>query len=260
MAVAATSATVASFTGLRGLALLTGWPDGLAWLLPVTVDAYAMTSARVWLAPGHTPRAARRFARANGLGAISASITGNAAYHAVQAGLLEVSWPIIVLVGAVPATVLGLTAHLHALRGRTEDTALIPAHPALPVDDAEPVPERDPEPPPPSPVHEPVQAPDSGPSPEPIVTAYPSPELASPVRSDEQLFAAALSADQEYRNQYGRPITRDALRTQLHVSNSRATGLRRRLHEHHASTPGTGLVPEQRTASLYGMTKSIVPE
>lgn len=34
----------------------------------------------------------------------------------VSAGLLSVSWPIVVLVGAVPAAVLGLTAHLHALR------------------------------------------------------------------------------------------------------------------------------------------------
>jgi hypothetical protein len=49
MATAAVSAAVASFAGLRGLAMVAGWPDGLAWLLPVTIDAYAMTSARVWL-------------------------------------------------------------------------------------------------------------------------------------------------------------------------------------------------------------------
>src|SRR5438034_1193191 len=46
MAVAAASAATASFTGLRGLALVAGWPDRIAWLLPVTIDAYAMTSAR----------------------------------------------------------------------------------------------------------------------------------------------------------------------------------------------------------------------
>lgn len=113
MAVAAASAATASFTGLRGLGLVAGWPDRLAWLLPVTIDAYAMTSARVWLAgAGH----ARRFARANAIGAIAASIVGNAVYHAISAGLMTVSWHIVVIVGAVPAAVLGLVAHLHALR------------------------------------------------------------------------------------------------------------------------------------------------
>jgi hypothetical protein len=31
----------------RGLATLAGWPHRLAWLLPVTLDAYARTVARV---------------------------------------------------------------------------------------------------------------------------------------------------------------------------------------------------------------------
>jgi hypothetical protein len=50
MTIAATSAAVASFAGLRGLASAAGWPEHLAWLLPVTVDAYAsptQTSAPV---------------------------------------------------------------------------------------------------------------------------------------------------------------------------------------------------------------------
>jgi hypothetical protein len=122
MLVAASSAAVASFTGLRGLALVAGWPTRLAWLLPLTIDAYAMTSARVWLT-GTTQ--ARRFARANAIGAIAASILGNAAYHLLSAGLLAVSWPIVVLVGAVPAAVLGLTAHLHALRTLDRDRSMI---------------------------------------------------------------------------------------------------------------------------------------
>ncbi|WP_433609537.1 DUF2637 domain-containing protein [Dactylosporangium sp. CA-139114] len=115
MLIAATSAAVASFSGLRGLALLSGWPERLAVLLPVTIDAYAMTSARVWLA-GLSPQRAIRFARANAIGAITASILGNAIYHAAAAGLIAISWPVVVVVGAVPAAVLGLTAHLHAVR------------------------------------------------------------------------------------------------------------------------------------------------
>src|SRR4051812_41198792 len=116
MTVAAISAAVASFAGLRGLAQIAGWPDRLAWLLPVTIDAYAMTSARVWLAGTLGSNRARSFARANAIGAIATSIVGNAGYPLAATGLVAVSWPIVVVVGAVPAAVLGLTAHLHALR------------------------------------------------------------------------------------------------------------------------------------------------
>ena len=116
MTVAAISAAVASFAGLRGLAQVAGWPDRLAWLLPVTIDAYAMTSARVWLAGPVGSSRVRRFARANAIGAIATSIIGNVGFHLIAAGLITVSWPIVVLVGAVPAAVLGLTAHLHALQ------------------------------------------------------------------------------------------------------------------------------------------------
>src|SRR4051812_40333532 len=108
MAVAALSAAVASFAGLRGLAQVAGWPDQLAWLLPVTIDAYATTSARVWLAGTVGGEGARSFARANAIGAIATSIVGNAGYHLIAAGIVVISWPIVVLVGAVPAAVLGL--------------------------------------------------------------------------------------------------------------------------------------------------------
>jgi hypothetical protein len=126
MAVAAISAAVASFAGLRGLAEVAGWPAQLAWLLPITVDAYAMTSARVWLAGTVGSKGARSFARANAIGAIATSIVGNAGYHLNAAGLITISWPIIVLVGAVPAAVLGLTAHLHALITPIQDPTPTP--------------------------------------------------------------------------------------------------------------------------------------
>jgi hypothetical protein len=195
MTIAGASATLASFTGLRGLAVMTGWPDRLAWLLPVTLDAYAMTAARVWLAPSTTPAAARRFARANALGAITASITGNAAYHAVHAGLLELTWPVIVIVGAVPAAILGLTAHLHALRSRPAPAGVSRA---------------------------PASARrQSSPSSRPRRPGYPP---------GAELLAAAVAADARYREEHGgRPITRDALRAALHISGPRATELRRQL-------------------------------
>lgn len=195
MTVAAASAAVASFSGLQGLAYIAGWPARLAWLLPVTLDAYAMTSARVWLAATTRTTGARRFARANAIGAIAASIAGNATYHAARTGLLSVSWPIVVLVGAVPAAVLGLTAHLHALRGRSE---------ARPRDDAE----------------------ETTREPHGRRTRRRHPRY----RSEDELINAARAADARHREANdGRPITRDALRTELRVSNGRATQLRRHL-------------------------------
>jgi hypothetical protein len=190
MTVAAISAAVASFAGLRGLAQVAGWPDRLAWLLPVTIDAYAVTSARVWLA-GTLSSRALRFARANAIGAIATSIVGNAGYHLVAAGLITLSWPIVVLVGAVPAAVLGLTAHLHALRAVT----------ATELD------------------------------------AKNRPQIRTGVRtrtvkkrSDTALLNAARKADARHRETHGgRPISRDELRSALHVAGPKATELRRRL-------------------------------
>ncbi|MBR7836973.1 DUF2637 domain-containing protein [Actinospica durhamensis] len=193
---------MASFTGLRGLALITGWPPKLAWLLPVTVDAYAMTSARVWLAASTRARRARRFARTNAIGAITASIAGNATYHAVTVGLMTISPPIVVAVGAVPAAVLGFTAHLHALSS---------------LDDSEDVREDE-----------------SGDAAQDVPEDGPKPRLRTrpkrkpKVRTEDELRTAAREADTAHRAAHaGRPITRDGLRTVLKISGDKATELRR---------------------------------
>jgi len=199
MAVAAASAAVASFAGLRGLAEVAGWPDRLAWLLPITIDAYAMTSARVWLAGTPAVDRARSFARANAIGAIVTSIVGNAGYHLAASGLLTISWPVIVLVGAVPAAVLGLTAHLHALRTLA------------------------------SPERNPVPAAEDGPKARPESRPRSRPRRMKP-RTEDALIQAAREADTRYRAAHeGRPITRDALRSALRIAGPKATELRRRL-------------------------------
>jgi len=219
MAVSAASAAVASFSGLDGLAVQAGWPPRLAWLLPLTVDAHAMTSARVWLAATTRAPSARRFARANALAAICASIAGNATYHAIHTGLLTVAWPIVVLVGAVPAAVLGLTAHLHALRG-------LPARQPAPV--AGPVPD---------PLTGPALPGDGSgapPVPRPKRDAGPRSGAGTKrrprYRTEDDLMTAARAADARYRQANdGRPITRDALRAALRISGPRATHVRRAL-------------------------------
>ena len=205
MLIAAASAAVASFTGLRGLALITGWPPRLAWLLPVTLDAYAMTSARVWLASTTRARRARRFARANAIGAITASIAGNATYHSVTVGLMHISPPIVVLVGAVPAAVLGFTAHLHALRTLDEDES----------EDEE-----------------------TGAEDRPRPRTRSKPKRKPKPRTEDELRTAASEADATYRASHGdRPITRDELRAVLKISGTKATELRRWLAAQHAD-PG----------------------
>src|SRR2546430_14035529 len=116
MFVSAASAAVSSFAGLRALALVAGWSDLMASLLPLTIDAYAMSATRVWLADSTASAKARKFARSNAVGAILASLVGNATYHAIAARLISASWIVVVVVGAVPPVVLGLVSHLAGLR------------------------------------------------------------------------------------------------------------------------------------------------
>ncbi|HEY0692934.1 MAG TPA: DUF2637 domain-containing protein [Kribbella sp.] len=222
MAIAATSAAVASFSGLRGLASVAGWPEHLSWLLPVTVDAYAMTSTRLWLAGRTRRRGARPFAAANAFGAIAGSVAGNAVYHAVSTGLIAVSWPIVVSVGAVPAAVLGLIAHLHALHSG-------PAPPDVSASDR-------------GPTFEPGNE-DGSRTDDDGTERWPQdrPHSASPprthrpprkrprYRTEADLMNAARAADRRHKEKYGRPITRDALRIALKISGPRATELRRHL-------------------------------
>jgi hypothetical protein len=222
MAIAATSAAVASFSGLRGLASVAGWPEHLSWLLPVTVDAYAMTSTRLWLAGRTKRRGARRFAAANAFGAIASSVAGNAVYHAVSTGLIAVSWPIVVSVGAVPAAVLGLITHLHALHSGPEPTDVPELEPGLAPESRN---EDGPSPNDEDRTELWSQRPDPGSE----LRAHSPPRKRPRYRTEADLMNAARTADRRHREKYGRPITRDALRVALKISGPRATELRRSL-------------------------------
>ena len=190
MAVAAISAAVSSFDGLRSLAIASGWPVMLAPLLPLTIDSYAMTSVRVWLSASTSSQRARRFARTNAIGAIGLSLAGNAAWHLIAADLLALSWMIVLGVGSVPALILGLVSHLAVLRKQID----------------------------PTPQHVPSTPHESGGRP--------------PSRTEDDLLEAARAADAVHRAEHdGRAITRDKLRSTLHISGQRATELRRQLRE-----------------------------
>jgi hypothetical protein len=190
--VAGASAAVASFAGLRSLAIVAGWPSLLAALLPVTVDVFAATSTRVWLAASTVSPRARRFARSNAVAGLVLSLVGNATYHLIAAGLVAVNWVVVVVVGAIPAAVLFLIAHMAALRNHADQP---PSTEVVPRTGAE----------------------DEG-----------RPKF----QDADELLEAARLADVQYRQSHdGRPISRDALRAALRVSVRRATEVRRLLKE-----------------------------
>ncbi|GAB3519412.1 hypothetical protein GCM10027575_45300 [Phytohabitans suffuscus] len=189
MSVSAASAAVSSFDGLRSLALLAGWNVYMAPLLPLTIDAYAMSATRVWLADTLASERARRFARRNAVGAILASLVGNATYHAIAAGILASNWMVVVVVGAVPPVVLGLVSHLAVLR-KQPDAAVpqsVPGTAVVPADG----------------------------------TRYRT--------EDELLVEARAADAAWRRDHDDRPISRDALRKELRVGAARATDVLRRL-------------------------------
>lgn len=218
MFVSAASAAVSSFDGLRSLALLAGWSVWMAPMLPLTVDAYAMGATRVWLANSTASDRARRFARRNAVGAILASLLGNAMYHAVAAGLIEMSWVVVVIVGGVPPVVLGLVSHLAVLR-KQPDSPVLRAVPKT----------------------VPRSSPRTARNAQDVPTKPQS-------RTEDELLVAARLADTAHRAEHGKPITRDALRRQLRVGGQRATALLRRLKESAtARTPPLSIPHHERS-------------
>lgn len=205
MFVSAASAAISSFDGLRSPALVAGWNPYMAALLPLTLDAYATTATRVWLADSGASVRARRFARRNAVGAVAASLLGNATFHAISAGLIPASWVVVVVVGAVPSVALGLVSHLAFLRGQAGPDGTAVRTPESVLSDASGTAGR------------------TGRG-----TRY---------EDEDALLVAARSADAAYRAAHaGKPITRDALRAELRIGGQRATALLRRLRAEAAET------------------------
>jgi hypothetical protein len=116
LVVVGVAAALLSFTALAGLAALAGITGHagalrLAWLVPVSIDAYAVTSTRVWLYAGVSPET-RAWARANALTAVVASATGNVTYHTLTAS--GHIW-VVVIVTASPPLMLGAAVHTAVL-------------------------------------------------------------------------------------------------------------------------------------------------
>ncbi len=126
----AAAAAVLSFAALRDLALVCGFAPGLAWLLPVVVDAGAAAGSLVWLG-GRVGESARRFARGLALGLLTLSVAANALGHGLAAFALAPAWWVVVIVSAVAPAVLGAVVHLAVLVGRAEPATEEPVPYAL---------------------------------------------------------------------------------------------------------------------------------
>lgn len=118
LVVVASAAAVLSFSALRDLAILCGFHERLAWLLPLVVDAGAAAGCLVWL--GRHPGAGRRFARTLTWTLLASSVAGNAVVHGLTAYHLAAPWWLVVMVSAIAPAVLGAVVHLAVLISRTE--------------------------------------------------------------------------------------------------------------------------------------------
>lgn len=119
VAVVAGAAGMLSFAALRDLALLCGFGRGLAWLLPVVIDAGAAAGSLVWLGE-RTGEPARRFARRLALGLLGLSVAANALGHGLAAYALAPPWWVVVGLSGIAPGVLGAMVHLAVLVSRTE--------------------------------------------------------------------------------------------------------------------------------------------
>jgi hypothetical protein len=106
------STAAVSAVSLYELAQACGIPGPLAAALPIALDAGAAVAALVWV----TERGGlRRWGRGIALAALGATLAGNGAAHAITAGYLTVTLPLVLAVGACIPAMLFATVHLAAL-------------------------------------------------------------------------------------------------------------------------------------------------
>lgn len=118
LAVVLIAAAALSFNSLRELAVACRVPPTLAPLLPVCVDSGAAVATRAWLS-GRTGPVAERFARRMTWAMLALTVTGNATHQLMNAqGVPPWLLAVMVIVGAVPAGVMGAAVHLAVLLGR----------------------------------------------------------------------------------------------------------------------------------------------
>lgn len=124
LAVVFAAAIAVSFADQYGLARYVGWGPSLAWLLPTTIDVYAIVTTIIWLAGGRDLTEVQRHARAHATVALSLSVANNIAFRAIEAGAWNPGayrWVLVVIVAAVPPAAVGALAHLAVMLARGDD-------------------------------------------------------------------------------------------------------------------------------------------
>lgn len=188
------AAGAASFDALRLLATYTGWSGWAAYLLPVSVDVAGVVAVITWLVPAW-PARARVFAAKMTLVALAVSALGNMLSQWVTTGMVDVGWPLVALVGAVPAVSMAGTIHLAVLCSG----GAAPAVKARPV--KTPVAERIPE----SGIQES----------EPRTRKLSAVPAVEAPRLDEAFLARLRELDEAHRAEHGRPISQKKARAVL---------------------------------------------
>lgn len=106
------STAATSAVSLYELAARCGIPEPFAAALPIALDAGAAVAALVWI----TERdGLRRWGRAVAVAALAGTIVGNGVQHALAAGLLAATLPLVLAVGAAIPAMLWCIAHLLAM-------------------------------------------------------------------------------------------------------------------------------------------------
>lgn len=125
LAIVGVSAAVLSFSAIRDLAVACGFDHGLAWLLPITIDAGAAAGTVVWLSRNLAPEDARRFACGLALTLLTLSVLANSAGHYLavegRAPFGMPFWLLVAIVSAVAPATLGAVVHLAVLARRAPD-------------------------------------------------------------------------------------------------------------------------------------------
>lgn len=105
---------LAEIAGFRTHWTISGTTLYLSWLMPLAFDAY--TALATWqYFTARTP-AFRQYAKLNALGSAALSVIVQGAYHGLKANEVDVAskWPLVVMVGAIPAGLLAAVVHLIA--------------------------------------------------------------------------------------------------------------------------------------------------
>ena len=118
LAVVAAASAVLSFATVRDLAASAGYPDRLAWLLPVVIDATAVVGSRIWLgAVGNS--GAVGYARSLALAAAVVTVGANVLQHGLVAHRQLPPWGLVAALAAIPPIALVAVAHQVALLSRS---------------------------------------------------------------------------------------------------------------------------------------------